>query len=228
MDNRSFLNAGAGAAVVGAVLGLVGNLAHPRYGNLDDVVRFRRMAGSGVLTAADLILLLAVACTVAGLVAVAESLEAGGSLGLARLARTAATVGGAISLLQIGLETFGVIQAAKLFASAPQSNQVAAFWATSALDHANTAIFATWTIVLLGATPLLLGAAMWVGKSYPSWLAAGGVIGGLLCLGVGVVNLLRADQDPTTVPFLLGSLVVTAFVFGAGALLWKRAGVTVA
>lgn len=228
MDNRSFLRVGAGAAVVGAVLALVGNLAHPRYSNLDDVVRFRKMAGSGVLTAADVILLVALACIVAGLMAVAESLEAGGSLGLARLARTAATVGGTTSLIQIGLETFGVIQAAKLFASAPQSNQVAAFWATSAIDHANTAMFATWTIVLLGVTPVLLGAAMWVGKVYPSWLAAGGVVGGLLCLGVGFVNLLRANQDPTVIPFFIGSLLVTAFVFGAGALLWKRAAVAVA
>ncbi|HEU5003495.1 MAG TPA: hypothetical protein VFW71_12065 [Actinomycetota bacterium] len=223
MDNRSFLRLGAGAAVAGAVLALVGNLAHPRYTNMDDVERFRKIAHSGVLATADLITLAALACVTVGLVAVAESLGASGGLGVGRVARIAALVGGAIGLLQIGVETSALIQAAKLFASAPQSNQVPAFWATSAVDHANSAMFDTWTIVLLGAAPVLLGLAMWAAKTYPTWLAAIGVIGGLACLGVGVASLLLTDTDPTTIPFLIGSLLVTVFVFAAGALLWKRA-----
>lgn len=223
VENRSFLRLGAAAAVAGAVLALVGNLAHPRYTNTDDVERFRKIAHSGVLTTADLIVLVALACITVGLVAVAESLQEGASAsGLARAARIAATVGGAIGLLQIGVETSGLIQSAKLFAGAPQSQQVPAFWATSAVDHANSAMFDMWTIVLLGAAPLLLGLAMWAGKRYPLWLAGAGVLGGTACLGSGVASLLLTDTDPTTIPFLIGSVLVTVFVFAAGALLWKR------
>jgi len=224
MEDRSFLKVGAGAAVAGALLALVGNLLHPRY-NVDDVVKFRRMAGSKLLISADLVLLVALALVVAGAVAIAASLEEGRSSGLARLGRLAATVGGAIAIGELGVETFGLIQSAKIFASAPRIDEAGAFWATSAVDHLNTALFATWVIVLLGLGPLLISLAMLGGRRYPAWLGAAGGLGGLICLGVGVFYLLRSDQSPANIPFYVGSLLVTVWLLAAGALLWRQGAV---
>jgi len=220
MGDRSFLRVGAGAAVAGAVLALVGNLLHPRY-NVDDVVKFRRMAGSKLLVGADLVLLVALALVVAGLVAIAASLEEGRSSGLARLGRLASTVGGAIALAELGVETFGLIQSAKIFASAPRIDQAGAFWATSAVDHLNTALFATWVIVLLGLGPLLISLAMLSSRRYPAWLGGAGALGGLICVFVGVFYLLRSDQTPANIPFYVGSLLDTIWLFVAGTLLWR-------
>lgn len=220
LEDRSFLKVGAGAAIAGAVLALVGNLLHPRY-NVDDVVKFRRMAGSKLLISADLVLLVALALVVAGVVAIAASLEEDRSGGLARLGRLAATVGGAIALAELGVETFGLIQSAKIFASAPRIDEAGAFWATSAVDHLNTALFATWVIVLLGLGPLLVSLAMLSSRRYPAWLGAGGGLGGLICIFVGVFYLLRSDQSPANIPFYIGSLLDTVWLFVAGTLLWR-------
>jgi hypothetical protein len=222
LSDRSFLRLGGGTAVVGGLLALVGNVLHPRYSNLDDVDRFRLMAGSSALIASDLVLLAAFACVIAGFVAIAASLDEGRVSGLARFGRVSAIVGGAIALAETGIETFALVQSAKIFASASDANRVGAFWATSAVDHLNTGLFATWTVVLLGLVPLLLGLAIVLNRRYPVWLGVAGVLGGVLCLAVGVFELLRTDQNPTVIPFFIGSLLDTGWLLWAGVLLWRR------
>src|SRR5437867_788805 len=78
MDDHSYLRAGAVAAVAGAVLGAVGNLLHPRYGDIPDFRIYRKIAASSAWRPADAILVVAVILTVAGFVAVAHSLEGRG------------------------------------------------------------------------------------------------------------------------------------------------------
>src|SRR5438128_1643411 len=82
-----------------------------------------------------------------------------------------------------------------------RADVVGAFWATNAVDHLNTALFAAWTIVYLGVAPLLLGVAIVQTRRYPGWVGALAGLGGAECLVVGFVNLMRTDQGATQVPF---------------------------
>jgi hypothetical protein len=59
-------------------------------------------------------------------------------------------------------------------------------------------------------------------QAYPSWLAGLGIIGGLICLLVGTVNLVKEDQAALNLVFLVGSLLVTAWLLVSGVLLRRE------
>jgi hypothetical protein len=224
MGDRSVLRMGGAAAVVGGVLALLGNLLAPRWTNIDDPERYRKIADSGVWRVDGLILVFAGILIVAGTVAIAKSLEGGGVDGLAMYGRLAAVVGGTLALLDFGMTASAIKDSADSFAASTGANQVSAFWATNALDHTLGAVFNTWSIVLLGVSPLLLGAAALRTRRYPSWLGWAAVVGGVVCLATGAVGLMRADQDPLVIPFAIGSVLVTVWGLGAGWVLWQRSG----
>jgi hypothetical protein len=209
---------GGYALVVGGVLSLVGNLAHPRYANDDDVDIYRKVAHSTLFEFADAILIVGLVCVLIGLVFLARSLR---ETTVTMAARVTALVGGTIAVAQFGLELYGYRQEARLFASVPSgTNQVSAFWATSALDHLNSGLFDVWTMLFLGVTPLLLSFAM--RRTFATWLAVVGAVGGAVCLVVGFANLFRQDQGDLDIPFLVGSLLVTVWILVAGFLLISR------
>ena len=215
----SVRSAGA-ATLAGGVLSLVGNLIHPRYPDDEDVVMYRKIADSTMFAVADVILIVAIALVVAGLVGVAQAL---GSDAAARNARLAVVVGGTVAIAQLGIELFGVRQQANIFADASDSDRLGAFWATNALDHVSSALFATFTVFLLGVAPLLLGWAMLRVKGfYPAWLAGLGMAGGTVCVVVGFMNLLTSDQADNEIAFLVGSLLVTIWVLATGAQSLRR------
>src|SRR6266702_2735267 len=84
VNDRSFLRLGAGAAIAGGLLALAGNVLHPRFANVDDVTRFRRIADSNLVVAANLLLIAALVLVIAGFIAIAASLEDRRGGGLAR------------------------------------------------------------------------------------------------------------------------------------------------
>ena len=222
MADRSFLRWGGLAAVVGGVLALVGNALHPRWTDVEDVELYRKVADSGVWKADHLILVVALVLTVAGTVAIARSLHDGAGDTLARYGLLATVVGGAIALANIGLDGYAYRVAAENFAAANSQDQVGAFWATNAVDHISTAMFNVWTMVLLGISPLLLGMAAMRSGRYPTWLAWAATAGGAVCSVVGFWGLGTSDQDMLVIPFVVGSVLVTLWILGAGWMLWQQ------
>lgn len=221
MVDRAYLRAGGAAGVVGGVLGIAGNLLHPRYSDLSDVEIYRRIAGSDRFWIADVLITLALLLTIAGFVAVARALSGGRGATLARFGGDAALVGGAIAIGSVALDMYGLKQAAKNFARAARADQVGAFWATNAIDRINTGALGAWTIVFLGLAPLLIGGAALMARRKPTWVGLSGMAGGALCLVVGFIDLSRQDQEPTQIPFLVGSLLVTVWIIAAGLGLWR-------
>jgi hypothetical protein len=221
-DGSDGLRAGALAAIGGGILALYGNLLHPRYSDTDDVKLYGKVANSVLFSVADMLIMLALVLTVVGIVTLARALQAAPHDLLPRYGAASAFVGVGIALAQVGIEVFAFKQSARAFVGAADGNQVSAFWATNAIDHVNTALFATWTIVYLGITPVLLGVAAL--RRRVAHLAFGvlAIVGGACCAVVGVVNLLHNDQSTTIIPFLIGSILVTAWVIWAGVWMWQR------
>jgi hypothetical protein len=207
---------GSAFAVAGGVVAVVGNLLAPRFDQNDNVEVYRAVAASDRLAPANLVLIVAFILTTIGILAIASSLRGGPGNDAAWLGGAAVAAGGAIALAQNSLEMFGYRQMARVFAGADGQNQQGAFWATSALDKANSSLFSTWTLLLLGLGPLLISVAMMQARRFPTWLAAIGVIGGLICAFVGLANLLTEDQAKLNLVFLVGSLLVTVWLIAAG------------
>lgn len=210
----------AGLAISGAVVALVGNALAPRI-NGDDVVVYHKVAGSDRFALAAVIVLAALILVTAAFVGISRRLAGNARSELLDYARVAAIVGGAIGLMQTAVELYGYRQQAKAFDGANSHNVVSAFWATNALDHVNSAMFASWTIVLLGIAPVLLGIAQLRART-ASRLGLAAIVGGAVCFVVGIAQLLTADQSTYDVPFAIGSVIVTIWLLVTGVVLWRQ------
>lgn len=226
MADGSVRRLGGGAAVLGGVLALVGNLLHPRYANTSDVARFSQIATSNRYAVADALLVFALIGVVVGVYSIAAVVREDSDSAAARLGGVVAAVGGAMAISQFAVEEYGLRQSARTFVSATRLDQRAAFFAAVGVDKLNSALFAGWTIVLLGVAPLLIGIAILRANRLPNWQGGIAVLGGGICAVAGTVDLLKADQSSMDLVFLVGSLLVTAWVIAGGVSLWREAAST--
>lgn len=203
--------------IAASVLALIGNLLHPRWSD-DDVTAYRQMAQSTRMPTADIVLLGAFLLMTVGLVALVDGLS--GDSPMKQAGRLAALLGGSIAITQVCVESYALHQEARGFASIPSGgNNVAPFWATNAIDHINSALFAAWGLILLGFAPILITLALRKVASCPMSLTVVGILGGAICVGVGIFELLHENQGDANIPFLIGSLLVTAWLVGCG---WRN------
>jgi hypothetical protein len=218
-------------AIGGGVVALVGNVLAPRF-NGDNSTVYRDIASSSRFTITGVIILVAILLVTAAFAGLSRIWATDGNVELAGYARLAVVIGGAIALLQIGVELYGYRYQARAFSdfatSSAQSpiktqNLISAFWATDAFDHLSSALMAVWTLILLGLAPVLLGAAQLRTRAIGARLGLVAVVGGLVCAVVGVASLLHEDQSTFDVPFLIGSLLVTAWLIATGVLLARSA-----
>lgn len=220
MTGSSARRTTAALAIGGGVVALVANGVAPRLSG-NDVDVYHTIAHSNRFAAAGVLVLATVLIVTAAFVGLSRLFEAGRDEGLASYGRLASVVGGSIALVQTGFELYGYRQQARAFDGANAHNVVSAFWATNALDHASSALSATWTLVLLGIAPVLLGAAQLRSRSVGrAGFAA--IVGGAVCVVVGVAELLTSDQSTYDVPFAIGSVIVTIWLLVTGVALWRQ------
>lgn len=217
MNNWSTQRVTAALAVTGAVVAGVGNGIAPRI-NGDSVDVYHRIANSTRFAVSGVIVLVAVVLVTAAFVGLTRVRGAGE---LSFYGRVAAVAGGGLAVLQVGVELYGYRQQAKAFDGANSQNVVSAFWSANALDHISSAMFASWTIVLLGLAPILIGAAQWRGAA-SSRLGLAAVLGGAVCVVVGVGELLTEDQSKYDAPFAIGSVIVTLWLLITGLQMWRQ------
>lgn len=206
-------------AISGALVAGAGNAVAPRI-NGDTVDVYRRIAHSTRYEAGEILVLAALILVTAAFVGLTRSLG-GRESELALYGRLAAVIGGTIGIVQAGVELYGYRQSARSFADANSNNVVSAFWATNALDHVNAALFATWTVVLLGLAPILIGATQWRRAAPAPRLALAAILGGLICVVVGIGSLLKQDQSTFDIPFAVGSVIVTLWLLVTGVQMWR-------
>jgi hypothetical protein len=213
---------GAGAAVLGALLALVGNLVHPRAGDDPDFEVYRRFADSTRLRVADLVLIVAMILLAAGVVAIARALDGTGGDALSQYGRLFGAVGATIAIADFGVESFAYRTQVDAFAQAGKADLHGSFWAANAVDHLDSGLFLTWTLLFLGIAPLLLGIAAMRADRWPSWIGVLGAVGGAVCVVVASIMFVQTDAASQDVAFLVGSLLVTAWFLAAGGWLWAN------
>jgi hypothetical protein len=62
----------------------------------------------------------------------------------------------------------------------------------------------------------LLALAALRARRFSLWTCLCALFGGVICLVVGSVNLGLDDQSTLDIPFLIGSLLITAWILAAG------------
>ena len=204
--------------VAAGAFALVGNLLHPRFSGADVDV-YRHIAGSTRYAVADLVLLPAFVLLTIGLAALARR----DPTSPADAARMITLIGGSIGVAQTVVELQALRQQSKLFVAAPATDRVGAFWSTNSLDRLNGALTGGWVILLLGVAPVLLAARQFAVGTVRREIAALGMAGGVICVVVGVIEVLSQDQGRVNVAFLVGSLLLTAWVLATGATMMRTA-----
>jgi hypothetical protein len=214
---------GGVAAVVGAVLGGVGNLIHPVTPEHDPVGAAQVIADSGIWTPVHLAIVLAIFLMLGGLVAIYHSIRGGLPGALARFGLFAAVVGATIGLVLVILDGVAARQLAQEWASAAPGEKATALGLVHLNETLNFALASLFNFAFAAATFILFGLAVALSRIYPRWLGWAAVVAGVASVGAGLIQALVGE--PTTASRVLtifGPTVITLWLLIMGILLLRK------
>jgi hypothetical protein len=225
-DSGWVFRIGGGSAVLGAILGLVGNLIHPATsGPGHPAATARVVAESDIWIPLHLALLVSFILMLGGLVAVHDSIPSGLPGALARYGLMAAVVGTAGGVVLLSLDGFAAKHLAESWASAPAELRPAALASFRAEDSIDFALLSPLNLVFAGFTFVLYGLAAAFSNVYPRWLGAVAVAGGVGGAVSGVVQAYIGEPSAiTTALGIAAPTIITLWLVAMGILLLRRGG----
>jgi hypothetical protein len=220
---------GGAAGIVGALLGLVGNLAHPvtPVGDPEGVARI--IAASDAWIPIHLVILLGILLMLGGLGAIGHSIRDGLAGALARFGLLAAVVGTTIGLVLVTLDGFAARQLAELWAAAPPADRAIAAQLVQMQETANFALIAAFNLFYAGATFGLFGLAAALSGVYPRWPAWLVVVAAAGGVAAGVIQSVAGVSEPVTMTLgILAPTIFTLWLAAMGVVLVRSARVRTA
>jgi hypothetical protein len=217
---------GAGAAVSGSLLAMVGNLLHPvtPLGQSEGVAR--AIASSAGWVPIHLLIVAGLLLMFAGLVALSRSVKGGLAEALARYSYVAVIGGITVGLLLVIVDGVAAKHLADLWASAPPEERATALRLVLAEESINFAIASLFNILFAGVSYILLGLAVAFSGVYPRWLGWLAVAMGLGCVITGVIQALRGESSLLIKTLtIIFPTVITLWTVLLGILLWRKAPV---
>jgi hypothetical protein len=220
------LRIGSVAGIVGALFGMVGNLAHPATpaASQDAQSLAWTIADSGSWVPGHLVILLGLIGMLGGLVAIARSIRGGLPGALAQLGSIAAVAGATVGLLLLSIDGVAAKHLAQAWATAPLTEQAAALHALLAEEAINFALGTLFYIVFAGVTFVLLGLAVAWSRVYPRWLGWMVVVAGAGSVVVGLVQAQVGETNAVTrIPSIIFPTIITLWLAWMGVLLLRKA-----
>jgi MFS family permease len=218
---------GGGAAIIGAVLGLIGNLVHPVTPMNDPVGVARVIADSGTWVLIHVAIVIGIALMLGGLLAIHHSIRDGVAGVFAHFGLWAGAVGIAIGLILVILDGVAAPQLAQEWVSAPPGQQATALALVQANETINFALASLFNIVFAGVTFILFGLAVAFSDGYPRWLGWIVAAAGIGSIGAGLVQAFTGEpSDASRLLTIIGPTVITLWLLAMGILLLRRAAAT--
>lgn len=212
MLDRSVLRWGGLAAMVGAVVGAVANLLHPRSDDLGTARAIADLAADSDIWVLDHYLIAwSIALGGLGLIALGASLVQEPARSWGRIA-IAFTIGS----VTVGY-LFSAIDGAALKSAADDGGEQAL-----AVARIAAGVFTATMGSLFGIVPLFFGVALLATTQYPRWLGMMAVASGGIGLFTSSYQYLAGYNSViSNYLFTLGSLGTTVVLFAGGWYLWK-------
>lgn len=212
MLDRSVLRWGGLAAMVGAVVGAIANLLHPRSDDLDTAQGVVDLVAKSDIWLLDHYLIAwSIALGGFGLIAFALSLvqEPARSWGKIAIAFTIGSV--TVGYLFAAVDGFALADAVE------EGGEHAL-----GVAYVGEALFTALMGSLFGVAPILLGIALMTTTQYPKWLGGLALVSGLIGLLTSSYQyLVGYEPFVSNYLFTAGSLGTTIVLFMAGWYLWK-------
>jgi hypothetical protein len=219
------LTIGARAAIIGSLLGLVGNLIHPVTPIDDPEGVARVIADSDAWFPIHFVIIVGITLMLGGLVALYHSIVEELAHVLARFGLFAATVGIAVGLITVILDGVAAKQLADQWAAAASGEAArTALQLVLANETVNFALASLFNFTFAGVTFILFGLAVALSDVYPRWLGWIVVIAGVASIGAGLVQGMTGE--PTTLSRILtiiGPTVITLWLLAIGILMADKA-----
>lgn len=217
---------GAGAAVVGSLLAMVGNLLHPVTPIEPSAGVARAIAESAGWVPIHLLIVAGLLLMFAGLVALGRSIKGGLAEALAHYSYVAVIGGITVGLLLVIIDGVAAKHLADVWASSPPEERAAALRLVLAEESINFAIASLFNILFAGVSYILLGLAIALSCVYPRWLGWLAAAMGLGCVGVGLMQALNGESTLLIKTLtIIFPTVITLWTALLGVLLWRKVAV---
>lgn len=224
--HRLVLRLGGTSAVVGAVLGGIGNAFHPEAPINDPEGVARNIAESDIWVPVHLAIVVGIVLMLGGLVAVHDSIREGLAGALARFGLFAAVSGATIGVVLVVLDGVAARQLAQEWAASTPGDAPQALALVTVNETMNFALASAFNFVFAATTFVLYGLAVAMSDAYPRWLGWIAVAAGLDSIAAGGVQ--AATGEPTGASRILtivGPTVIVLWLFVMGVLLMRKASV---
>jgi hypothetical protein len=214
---------GGTAAVVGSLVGMVGNLIHPETPIGDPVGVARTIAESQTWLGIHLAIVFGIVLMFGGLVALARSVRGALAVALGRLGLAAAIAGVAVGLVLVILDGVAARQLAEEWAAAPAAERPIALRMVAANETVNFALASLFNILFAGVAFSLFGLAVAASEGYPRWLGLVVLLGSLESIGAGLIQAEAGEPVAASrVLTIVGPTVITLWLFAVGILLLRK------
>lgn len=223
MPDRVLFRVGSVCAIVGATLGFVFNLLHPRDSDaLDNTEQqLQLIVDEDIWLFDHVMLLVAVILSFLGLVAIYRSIKGDTGLAWARLGVATAVAGAGVAVITIGIDGIAMNEIADTWATSSDPASVLA--AAEVVEEVGISLFTVLILAFFGVVPLFFGLAVANSDVYPKWLGWVAVLAGVLGLVTGFVQAFDGLSTFTTlVLFPIASVLFTLWILYVGVLLWRK------
>lgn len=209
---------------MGAILGGVGNLAHPVTPIDDPVGVARAIAESDIWVPVHVVIVFGIVLMLGGLVALYHSIRGGVAGALARFGLFAAVVGVTIGLVLVILDGVAAPQLAEEWAAAPPGDQSVALGLVHANETINLALASLFNLISAGVTFILFGLAVALSDVYPRWLGWIVLMAGVASIGAGLLQAFTGEPTGASrILTIFGPTVITLWLLVVGILLVRKA-----
>ena len=219
-EARWVFRLGGASAIIGAILGGVGNLVHPVTPENDPVGVARVIADSDIWVPVHLAIVLGIALMLGGLVAVYHSIRGGIPGALARFGLFAAVAGATIGLVLVILDGVAARQLAQEWANAAPREKATALGLVHVNETINFALASLFNFVFAAATFILFGLAVALSSVYPRWLGWVVFVAGVTSIGAGLIQAYVGEPTGASrILTIVGPTVITLWLLVIGILL---------
>jgi Domain of unknown function (DUF4386) len=223
-DVHYLFRIGGTSAIIGAILGGIGNLVHPVTPEDDPVGVARVIADSDIWVPVHLAIVIGIVLMLGGLIAIYHSIRGGLPGALARFGLFAAVAGATIGMVLVILDGVAARQLAQEWASAAPGEKATALGLVHVNETINFALASLFNLVFAAATFILFGLAVALSNVYPRWLGWVAVVAGVASIGAGLIQ--ASIGEPTGASRALtifGPTVITLWLLVVGILLVRKA-----
>lgn len=214
---RMTLRLGGAAAIVGSLLGMVGNLIHPvtPIGDPEGVARV--IAESDTWVPIHLAIVLGIVLMLGGLVGLRHAIREGTAGVFARYGLVAAIAGATIGLILVILDGVAARQLAQEWAVAPAGEREVALALVRANETINFALASLFNLVFAAVTFILFGIAVLLSGRFARWLGWPPLIAGVISIAAGTIQASVGEPtDASRWLTIVGPTVITFWLLIIG------------